>query len=203
MFKKKATPPILTRHPIRKFGNNRNTDGFSLMELMMVVLIIGIFSAVAVPSWNAFISRQRTRTVNGSVLQAFKTAQAEAKRYKADYVLEFDTAADPPEYSIYQAPPEGETVPDEDKIWEALDGGGEIEAGQIKLYVQANGTETDPDTITFDELGSVKDPEIKAQDQNTDGFTVTVSTAQDGNERCVIVQTILGAMRTAEGDDCP
>jgi len=188
MFKKKATPPILTRHPIRKFGNNRNTDGFSLMELMMVVLIIGIFSAVAVPSWNAFISRQRTRTINGSVLQAFKTAQAEAKRYKADYVLEFDTAADPPEYSIY-----AEGTADEDKIWEILDPnpGKELDQKQGMIVLE---TSNPPDnTITFDSLGAT---------EQTD-FQVTVSLPNGNMERCVIVGTALGAMRTAEGGDCP
>lgn len=170
---------------------NKNVGGFSLIELMIVVLIIGIFSAVAVPSWNAFISRQRTRTVNGFVLQALKTAQAEAKRYKADYVLEFDTAADPPEYSIYQDQEGG--VADEDKLWEILDPNPGKKPEQKQGIIVLETSNPPDNTITFDSLGATEQT----------GFQVTVSLPNGNMERCVIVETTLGAMRTAEGDDCP
>lgn len=170
---------------------NKNVGGFSLIELMIVVLIIGIFSAVAVPSWNAFISRQRTRTVNGSVLQALRAAQAEAKQRKADYVIEFkydpENDIDPPEYSIY-----AEGTEDANKLWEILDPNPgkkpEQKTGMIVLE-----TSNPPDnTITFDSLGATEQ----------DDFQVTVSLPNGNMKRCVIVQTTLGAMRTAEGDDC-
>ncbi len=75
-------------------------SGFSLVELAVIVVIIGIFSAIAAPAWDAFVSRQRIRAVNGQVLQALQTAQAEAKRTKQEITVTFDEAVDPPQYQI-------------------------------------------------------------------------------------------------------
>jgi type II secretory pathway pseudopilin PulG len=47
--------------------------------LLVIVLLLGILSAIAAPSWLAFINRQRVRTVNDRVLQTLRTAQSEAK----------------------------------------------------------------------------------------------------------------------------
>ncbi|MGB7712837.1 MAG: prepilin-type N-terminal cleavage/methylation domain-containing protein, partial [Microcoleus sp.] len=47
-----------------QFPTSRKGDeGFSLLE-MMIVLIIGILTSIAVPGWLAFINNQRVRTVN-------------------------------------------------------------------------------------------------------------------------------------------
>jgi prepilin-type N-terminal cleavage/methylation domain len=59
-----------------------STVGFTMFELMVVVVIIGILSAIAAPGWNAFINNQRTRTVNDAVFRALRSAQSDAKLKK-------------------------------------------------------------------------------------------------------------------------
>lgn len=167
--------------------NFNSNGGFTIIELFIVVLVIGILSAIAAPGWNAFISRQRIRTVNDSVFRALRSAQSNAKLNKEDVTVTFNPATDPPVISITNKPDE------------RLNANGEIKAGMVELVsgvctdntcVTVNPT---PD-VTFDYLGTVA----------TDvPFVVTTSTQDNRLRRCVIVETLLGGMRTAEGDDCP
>ncbi len=170
--------------------------GFSLVELTIVVLIIGVLSAIAAPGWNAFISRQRTRTVNSLVLQALQKAQSQAKLNKVDVLVTFTPTGDPP------------TVIPEVQIGrnlqQKLNANGEIKTGMLKLVsgvcnsdcTAATGFENNNTNITFNYLGAV-------DNEDDLPFAVTVSTPDDRLKRCVIVQTLLGGMRMAEGDDCP
>lgn len=187
--------------------------GFSLIELIIVVLIIGVLSAIAAPGWNAFITRQRTRTVNSQVLQALQKAQSEAKSQKADRVVQFRDVSidpdintstgkpynDPPRFQIYSTS-KANPIPNSDPFWQSLGANGEIKSGMVKLVSGVCTDETcatvnADSNVTFDYLGAVSEDSVP--------FIVKVSTPDDELKRCVIIQTLLGGMRTAEGDDCP
>ena len=188
---------------ISKHKNDHNA-GFSLIELLVVILMVGVLAAIAAPSWQTFTTRQRIKSVNTQILQAIKTTQAEAKRNKSDYVLGFDPDKyDPPKYSIYK-----KDTPDAEKQWQSLSLDGAIKENMLEIYSQANGTVQNK--ITFDNLGTVKDPTLNQTTTPvaTDGFSVVVYPKDSPKSRnCIIVQTILGATRTAEGTDlktgCP
>ncbi|WP_341738045.1 transcriptional regulator [Microcoleus sp. CAWBG640] len=201
----------------QKIGNSPHTkprkgdEGFTLLEVLAIALIVGILSSIAAPGWLAFINNQRVRTVNDRVLQTLRSAQSEAKRSKRDITVTFNPtpATDPPTVTINLTNPATNpptqtaltTTPPIQTV--TFDGGGEIKPRTILLSSQANGSTTQ--SITFDYQGKITSPSINSQTPRniTDGFSVTVKPTGGGAKKCVIVQTILGAMITDEGSNCP
>lgn len=56
----------------------RTQSGFTLIELMIVVTLLGIFAAIAVPSFNQFINKSRTQSFNNDLIALLQYARAAA-----------------------------------------------------------------------------------------------------------------------------
>ena len=52
--------------------------GFSLIELMMVLVLVAIFASIAVPSFNALIERNRIQTASEELYSLLQYARSEA-----------------------------------------------------------------------------------------------------------------------------
>jgi len=204
--------------------------GFTLIEILTVVFIIGILSAIAAPGWATFVSRQRVNKANDAVLSVIKQTQSQAKNTKRIYSVSFrvNSSTNVPEYIIYPGVPPATittaTIPSlsttSSSGWTTLGDSLQLKARQVFLYsnltsltayntttsnLQINTSTTGTATITFDYLGALANT---SSNTAPNPLAIMVSpplptgSAASNQDGCVIIQGLIGGMRVKKDTDC-
>ena len=163
--------------------NNRSNSGFTFIEMMTALLMIGIISAIAAPSWFALIKTQHLKIAQDQVYRAMREAQSQAKKEKLTYHASFREENNNVQWAVHPA-----TIDPSNAKWNDLDASVQLDVVESTLQL-SNGVRR----VRFDHIGGVTPPLGK----------ITLSSKPGGTaKRCVIVSTILGAMRTAKDNSC-
>ncbi|MBD1882298.1 type II secretion system protein [Coleofasciculus sp. FACHB-T130] len=176
---------------MRKKLSNCSSGGFTLIESLVVILIIGILSAIAAPSWLGFLNAQRLRVAQDQVYRAMREAQSNAKRDKVAWEASFQEQNGVVQWAVNRAginPSPGQ--------WQNFEQNIQIDAPNTTLASQSLGS---PRRVRFDYRGCV----IMNPQENLYLARVTLNIKNGGEvKRCVFVSTLLGAMRTAQDKSC-
>jgi prepilin-type N-terminal cleavage/methylation domain-containing protein len=182
---------LLLEKKMRKRKSKNSIAGFTLIEMLVVILMIAVMFAIASPSWIAFINNQRVSTARGQVFEVLRSAQAEAKRTKLSREVCFDNNNNDPRAATVQYTTSTTTCANRGiSSWQSI---GNLKAGTIRLN-------TAPATgrVIFDTEGNLSPTSAAV------GYTITIRPKSAPNpRRCVIIRTLLGAMTEGSGNDCP
>lgn len=161
------------------YRDRKTSPGFTLLETMIVVSIMGILVAIAAPSWISFRDRQSLNVARSEALAAIRNAQKQSIQRREKWQTSFREFEDRVQWAVHPVSLSDPALAD----WNNF-------PKNVRL---------DPETtlrsargirrVQFNYLGQV----------NGQLGRVTFSTENSGEtKRCVVVSTLLGGVRTGE-----
>lgn len=165
---------------------SQSNDGFTLIEILVVVVIVGILGSIAAPGWLGFLNRQRVSSVRSDLLSALREAQDDAKQRSSSRTVIFRTT---PQGPVIDIGPDSTHV-----LTQSL--GSNVENVRLNSFVSRPNPADHvvASTIEFDYRGGVS--------ANSVPFVIQVKTIDGSFQNCLIVTTLLGNIAEANGNDC-
>ncbi|QLE44031.1 prepilin-type N-terminal cleavage/methylation domain-containing protein [Nostoc sp. C052] len=159
--------------------DKHSNSGFTLLEVLVVVVLISILATLGISNWLAFVETRRLNAAQNQVHYAMRQAQRQATKEKLTWQASFREQNSIVQWAVHPA-----TVNPSNVNWNNLDSN--VRLDEETTLSESNGIKQ----IQFDYKGSVTKPPLGR---------ITISSKSGGKvKRCVIVSTILGAMRTAK-----
>ncbi len=164
-------------------GLNSRATGFTLLEMMVVMLLLTALAAIAAPAWLAFLSRQELQVGHEQAAQAIRQAQINARQHRLIWQFSVREVNQQVQWAIH--PAHRTPIADE---WQSLSRGIRLDA-ETSLTL-SRGTYQ----VQFNAAGHVN---------GALGRLTLFSQTDPRLKRCTMISTLLGAIRSSENQRTP
>lgn len=150
--------------------------GFSLLEMLVVLVLVGILAAIAAPPWLAFVNTQRLNSAQEEIYEAMRSAQSQAKLYRSIWQISVRELNGTVQWAAHAAQTSPSAAP-----WKSLDAAIQLDSETTLSEVAG------VHRVQFNHKGRLNGLMLGR---------ITLSSKNDRPiKRCVIVSTLLGAIR--------
>ncbi|KJH72238.1 pilus assembly FimT family protein [Aliterella atlantica] len=161
------------------FSKSSSDKGFTLIEVIVTIIIVGILSAIVAPSWLNFVEVRRLNIAQDQIYRSVREAQSQAKKEKLPWRISIREKDQIVQWAVHPA-----SLSLEKATWNDLN-------NNIRIDPEPETTGQNQDGLwqtQFDYRGNVN---LLKQ--------VTLSSKNNNKaKRCVVISTLLGAVRTAK-----
>jgi prepilin-type N-terminal cleavage/methylation domain-containing protein len=155
-------------------------SGFTLIEMLVAIAIMGILMAIAAPAWNNFLANRNLTSAQEQFLQTIRQAQVQAIHTHQTWQASFQEHNGMIQFAVYglgDAPTWQNSIPSI-----------HIDAGETTLPPSSSGYQ-----VQFNRTGQV----------NGQLGRMTLVADNSRSKRCIVVSTLLGLLRKGQEQTHP
>jgi len=174
--------------------------GYTVLELILVMIMVGVMSAIAAPGWLRFVNVQRLNTAQSQIYQAMHAAKSNALLQKRTWQVSIRQVNEQVQWAVHRAD-SGYSIPNTVN-WHSLD-------PHIQVYKDQNDQGKCETTLHQDTRACPTTGPWHVQFNykgNTNGQLGQITLIPKDNsqvQRCVYVSTLIGTLRMGEDNDKP
>ncbi|MEP6520707.1 transcriptional regulator [Microcoleus vaginatus DQ-U2] len=179
-----------------------------MIELLIIILIIGIFSAIVTPSWLMFINNQRLKASLDRAYSAMELAHSNAKRDKISWQASFKEVGENVQIAVHPADISPAQVPASQ--WKNLEPQIKIDPDETTVLQvnESNEQKTNGPIrrVMFNHRGcpvSRSDHDCTLTSIRAKGTLTLYHPNLKNSQRCIIISTLLGHKRTSQRQSKP
>ena len=161
-----------------------STAGFTLLEMLVVIIMAGVLAALVGPGWLGYMNRQRVNRARSDLAQIIRTAQSDAQQKNTTRIVRFSGAAGVSAEPIVQV----NSTPG-------------ITTGIARSVGGENNNSIELTANTQEFIFNYKG---EAAPVNLADFPYIVSVTSELTKtpKCIVIPTLLGGIVQADGDEC-